>query len=161
MSSIHIFILNIQQILGSHELKGPRPFLTTPTQKSLNQLLAFLNLYWHAKNQFTPSVHLWDKVWPRPFTPIFEHTHPISFYQLLIFVNLYQHASNQFIPSAHSTNTINFIILLHDWLHPFLTMSTSNIFSHLLICINLYQHTKISSSNHFTLEIKSILESRN
>ena len=26
----------------------------------LNQLLAFLNLYELAKNQFIPSVHFWD-----------------------------------------------------------------------------------------------------
>ena len=55
ISSIHVFILKIQQILGSHELKRPMSFLTKPTQKSLSQLLAFLDLYQHAKNQFTPS----------------------------------------------------------------------------------------------------------
>ena len=46
----------MQQILGSHELKGDSHLLTMHTQKSLNQLLAFLNLYQHAKNQFIPSV---------------------------------------------------------------------------------------------------------
>ena len=51
ISSIHIFTLKIPQILGSH------PFMTRPTQKLLNQLLAFMNLYQHAKNQSIQSVH--------------------------------------------------------------------------------------------------------
>ena len=75
ISSIHNVILKIQQILGSHELNGHTHFLTTPTQKSLNQLLAFLNLQQHAKNRFIPSIHSWDTVnfralrpdWPHPF----------------------------------------------------------------------------------------------
>ena len=74
--------------------------LTTPTQKSLNQLLAFLNLYQHAKNEFIPSVHFWDSVnfrvswpdWPHQFLNM---TTQIIFNQLSIFVNLCQHAKNQ------------------------------------------------------------------
>ena len=50
-------------------IKRQWPFLTTFTQKLLDQILAFLNLYQHAKNQFIPSVHFWDTVnfrvsWP-------------------------------------------------------------------------------------------------
>ena len=44
-------------------------------KKSLNQLLVFLNLYQHVKNQFVPSVHFRDILnfrvawpdWPHPF----------------------------------------------------------------------------------------------
>ena len=44
-------------------------FLTLPTQKSLKQLLAFLNLHQQSKNQFTSSIHSCDTVnfrvlWP-------------------------------------------------------------------------------------------------
>ena len=54
------------QILGPSRL---RPFPTIPTQKSLDQILAFLNLYEHVKNQFIPSVNSSDTVnftvpWP-------------------------------------------------------------------------------------------------
>ena len=58
--------------------KRPQPFLTRPTQKSLNQLLVFLNLCQQTKNQFIPSVHFRDTVnsrvlwqdWPHPFLTI-------------------------------------------------------------------------------------------
>ena len=41
----------------------PHLFLTILTaQKLLKQLLAFLNLYQHAKNQFIPSSRSWDTV---------------------------------------------------------------------------------------------------
>ena len=49
---------------------------------------------------------------------------------------------NQFIPSFHSSDTVNFRVLSSDWPHAFLTMLTSKIFNHLLICVNLYQHGK-------------------
>ena len=89
-------------------------FLTKPTQKSSDQLLAFTNFYQHAKYQFIPSVHFWDRVnlefsWP-------------------------------------------------DWPHPFLTMSTPNIFNHPLICLNLYQHAKNQLFHQFIFEILSILD---
>ena len=67
-----------------------------PTQKSLNQLLASLNLYQHAKNQFIPPVNFRDTVnfgVPRPDWPHLFLTMPTQqiFDQVLIFVNLYQH----------------------------------------------------------------------
>ena len=49
---------------------------------------------------------------------------------------------NQFIPSFHSSDTVNFRVLSPDWPHAVLTMLTSKIFNHLLICVNLYQHGK-------------------
>ena len=76
--------------------KRPWPVLSTHTQIWLNQLLAFLNLYRHAKNQFIPAVHLWDTVnfkvqwpdWLHPFLPILTQ---IIFDKLLFFVNLNKH----------------------------------------------------------------------
>ena len=59
---IHQCILKIQQILGTPQLEGHSHFLTTATQKSQNQLLTFLNLYQHVKNQFLQSVHFLDTV---------------------------------------------------------------------------------------------------
>ena len=38
------------------------PLLTMPTQKVYDQLLIFVNLYQHAKNQFILSVHSLDAV---------------------------------------------------------------------------------------------------
>ena len=51
ISSIHTLIHKIQQIFGSHEL------MAKPTQQSVKELLAFLNLQQHKKNQFIPSIH--------------------------------------------------------------------------------------------------------
>ena len=45
----------MQQILESHEIVTPISDLAI--QKSLNQLLGFLNLHQHAKNQFIQSIH--------------------------------------------------------------------------------------------------------
>ena len=117
ISSIHIFILKKQQISESHELKKPLPFLTSPTQKCtqkwLNQLLAFLNLYQHAKNQFVPSVQFWDTVNLESHDQT-GHTNflpcppkKISSFQLLIL-----------------SNKVNFRVSSHDWAHPFLTIPT-------------------------------------
>ena len=51
------------------------PVFDQTHQKSLHQLLAFLNLHQHAKNNFIPSIHSWDKAnfkvhwpdWPQLF----------------------------------------------------------------------------------------------
>ena len=73
------------------------PFLTTPTQKWLNQLLAFQNWHQHAKNQLIPSVHSWDTAnftvpWQDLPHSFLTMPNQKIFDQLLIFVNLYQHA---------------------------------------------------------------------
>ena len=65
----------ITSFLGSQELKGHGHFWLHPPPKSLNQLLALLNLYQDEKNQFIPFVHFWGTVnfrfpwpdWPHPF----------------------------------------------------------------------------------------------
>ena len=134
--------------------------MTTPTQKSLNQLLAFLNLHQHAKNQFIPSIHSWDTAnfrvlwpdWPHPFLTM--PTQKISD-QLLICVNLYQHVKNRFIPYVHSSDSVSFRVPWLDWPHPFLTMPTPNNFNQLLTCMNLYQLAKSQLR-----ETQSILESQ-
>ena len=92
ISSIHKLILKIQQNWVS-STKRPWPFLTMPTQKSLNQHLGLLNLCQHAKTQFIPSVHSSDTVsfrvlspnWPHPFLTMLS---PEFFNHLLVCVNL-------------------------------------------------------------------------
>ena len=113
-----------------------------PTQKSLNQLSAFLNLYQHAKNQFISYVHFWDTVsfkvswpdWPHPFIPCLPKK---KFDQLLISLNLNQYAKNQFFHL--------FILQIQSILetcHPTFDYPNPKIFNQLLICMNLYQHAK-------------------
>ena len=115
ISSIHIFILKIQQILGSCELKGHYHFWQSPPK---NHWINFW-LSWICSSMLETANFrvLWPD-WPYPFltTPTQQ-----IFDQLLIFVNLYQHAKNQFIPYLHSSDTVNFTVPLHDWPHLFLT----------------------------------------
>ena len=92
----HKLILKIQHILGSHGLNGHVHFLTTPTQKLLKQLLAFLILHQQVKNQFILSIHSWDTVNYRVSRPNQPHpflSMPVQkcFDQILIYVILYQH----------------------------------------------------------------------
>ena len=99
ISSIHKLI---QQMIGSRELNGHAHLVITSTQKSLKLLLAFLNLHQHAKNQFIPSTHSWDRVNFRVLQPGWPHPSltmptPKFFDQLLIYVNLSQHVKNQAI----------------------------------------------------------------
>ena len=83
----------------------PHPSLTMPTQKNCDQLLIFVNLYQHAKNQFIPSVHSSDTVnfkvpshdWPHP---VLTMPTPKTF--KLIFMKLYQYAKNKLIPLVDS-----------------------------------------------------------
>ena len=89
-----------------------------PTRKKNYQLLTFVNLYQHAKNQFIPSVHSSDTVnfkvpshdWPHPFL-----TMPTPKTFKLIFMKLYQHAK-KLIPLVNSilesTNQIGHINIL-------------------------------------------------
>ena len=103
ISSIHKLILKIHQVLESHELnKCPSLFLTTPTQKSLKQLLPLLNLHQHAKHSFFQFINEIQLILePCPVTrlgkPILGHAYPKHFNQLLIYVNLHQHVKIQTI----------------------------------------------------------------
>ena len=140
----------MQQILGSRQLTNHGHFLTMLTQKSLNLLLAFLNLYQHARNYFIPSVHFWDtsqfySYITRLATPFLTMPTQTIFDQLLIYVNLYQHTKNHFVHLC-TLHTLNFRAQSPDWSHPFLTMPTLKILNHLLICMNFYQCRKSVSS---------------
>ena len=53
ISSFHLFIPEIQPILESHDIGWPHLFLTTLTQKNFDELLIYVDLYQHAKNQAT------------------------------------------------------------------------------------------------------------
>ena len=95
-----------------------------PTLKSLNQLLDFLNLCQHAKNQLMSSVHSGDKVkfraqrldWPKPFLIMANQK---VFDQPLMFVNLYQYGTNYAVSSICSGEMVDLKILKSDWLIPF------------------------------------------
>ena len=51
ISSFHLFILEIESILESWDKIGHTPFVTMANHKDFDQLLIFVNLYQHAKNQ--------------------------------------------------------------------------------------------------------------
>ena len=50
-----------------------------PTQKTLKELLAFLNLKYHAKSPFIPQVQPSDTVNVRAWWPDWENNHPKNF----------------------------------------------------------------------------------
>ena len=99
--------------------KWPHPCLPKSTQKNINQILAFLNLHQHTKNQFIPSIHSWDTVnfrvlwpnWPDPFLPVPTQI----FFDLLIYVNFYQYPKDQAISLICSRDRVDWKILQLDW----------------------------------------------
>ena len=104
-----------------------------PTQNFFDQLLIFVNLYQHAKNQLTPSFRSsyivnFKVSSPRLTTLIFDHLTPKIFKHFLICVNLCQHEKNQLIPSVHFGDIVNFIVQRPDWPDPFLTTPSQKIF---------------------------------
>ena len=79
ISSIHKFIINIHQKLGSHELNGHGHFSPHPpiiTHEST--FIIELNLYQHAKKKFIPSANFLDTV------NFCINMHKIGLFQLLI-----------------------------------------------------------------------------
>ena len=62
ISSFHQFILVIQPILEFCGQTGKNPFLTMPIQKYFDQLLIYVNLYQHAKNQVISLICSGDMV---------------------------------------------------------------------------------------------------
>ena len=58
----HLFTFEIQSILEFHDQTVHTHFWQMPTQKIFDQLLIFVILYQHAKNQFIPSFHSSDVV---------------------------------------------------------------------------------------------------
>ena len=83
-----------------------------PTQKSLNKLLAFLNLHQHVKNHFIPSAHSQDTVnvrvsWPVWHYPFLTMANQKFVDKALIYVNLYQHEKNQNILLTYSEDMVD------------------------------------------------------
>ena len=111
--------------------------ITSPVPGSY-QLLIFVNLYQHAKNQFIPSVHSSDavnfRVPPNDCPHLFLTMLTLAIFDhFLICMNLCQHAKNQLIPSVHYWDIINTYSFLspdtRDWAKPFLTMPNQKIFN--------------------------------
>ena len=121
--------------------------MTLPALKSLNHLLAFLNLYLFI-SEIKSILEPCDQT---GHTHFFTMLTPKMFNHLLIFVIMYQQAKNQLIPSVHSSDTINLRVLPPDWPHPFLAMLTPKIFKHFLICVKLYMQ-KMRLFRQFILE---------
>ena len=55
---------------------------------------------------------------------------------------------NKFNPSLHFSYTMNFRVTWPDWPHPFFTMPTPKIFSHLLICMKQHAKNQLIPSLH-------------
>ena len=102
-----------------HETKWPCPFLITPTWKSDKQLLAFLNLHQHAKNQSIPYIH-WDMVnfrvlWPNLLHPFLTMpTLPTVFHWLDLAENFLAQISetkmfSKWILCRNKANNITFV----------------------------------------------------
>ena len=119
----------------------PHPFLTMPTPKNFDQLLIFVNLYQHAKNQFIPSLHSSDTInfkvhshdWPHPLL-----TMPTPETFKLIFMILYQHAEsshqighakNETVSLTCSGEIVHLEILQSDWLRGYWPTSQEPYFS--------------------------------
>ena len=84
-----------------------------PTQKFFNQILIFVNLHQHAKNQFIPSVHSSDIINfidPSPGRPPPKKNFQSSF-ALCEFVPACKKSVN---PSDHSGDTVKFRVQRAD-----------------------------------------------
>ena len=97
-----------------------------PTQKSLNQRLAFTNLHQHRKNYFIQSSNSWDTanfrvLWAKLATLSFEYVHTKYFYQLLIDVNLHQHPK---------IRLFHWLVWRHGWLKNPAVWLAKNILAH-------------------------------
>ena len=134
-----------------------------PTQNSLNQLLALLNFYQHAKIrlfqvfifEIQSILESWDQTGQAHFWPCPPKNVLISFKLLRISISI----QKVFIPSAHSSDAVNFRVPTPEWPHQFLTKLTLQI-----LPFNLHEFVpackKISWLHLFILDIQSILESR-
>ena len=84
------------------------------------KLLAFLNLYQHAKIIFEIEQILESETYKT--TLIFDHNHPKIIKVTFGFPEfLLTHQKNQFIPLIPSSDTASFGVLRIAWPHPFLT----------------------------------------
>ena len=94
MSSIHKLAEDAEDFRVSSTIWSGQ-FLTKPTQKSLNQLLAFPNLHQDAKNQFIQFIHSRDTInfsvpwpnWPNSFLTMLMQKNFWSSFNLREFVS--------------------------------------------------------------------------
>ena len=117
------------------------------TQKSLKQLLAFLNLYQHVKKQFIRSVHSWDSQFLKPMTKlatyIFDRAQPKFFDQFLISTNLHWKAKSHAISLISSADIGDLLkIFQSDWLRAFWPIP-QNSFPKYWICMQTQQAIQI------------------
>ena len=94
-------------------------FWQIPIQNIFDQLLIFVIIYQHAKNQLISSVHSSDTVNFRDLSSLAMLNPKFS---ITFCVKLYQHAKNHLTPSVHSWDSINFRVQRPDWPHPFFTI---------------------------------------
>ena len=122
--------------------------------KTVESTLVFLNSYQHKINDFNLSVHfldLWPE-WPHPFLTMPNQKKIWSAFNSCI--NMQK--ISLYIPSVHShiqSILESHYLTGHTNFWPCsptkFSMFTPNIFNHLLICVKLYLHAKISSISSF------------
>ena len=105
----------------------------------LNQLLAFLNLYQYAKNQFIPPAHFWDTVnfrvqVTRLVTPIFDHAHTKHFWSTFNFGKSVRTCKKSIYSICSFFRYCQFLSPVTRLITTKLTLK---IFNRLLICVNV------------------------
>ena len=107
----HLFILQTQLILESRDQIGQTHILIMPNQKIFKQLLKFVDLHQHAKNETVQSICSREIVNLKILQS--DWLRAINLYQkrffdpLLIHDNLYRHAKNQAISLICSGDTVD------------------------------------------------------
>ena len=100
----------------------------TPSPQTFEQLLIFVTLYQHAKNQlfqlFILQIQTISGNHHQTRHTSFWLYSPQMFKNLSICMNLYQHAKNWLIPSS---DTVNFRVQ-RQWSHPFLAKPNQKMF---------------------------------
>ena len=110
-------------------LKVKMPIFDKPTEKSLKQFLAFLNLFQNAKSLSVYSVNSFlrysqfESYVTGVGMPIFDHAQPKKIQQALIFMNFVQYAKNQAISSICSGDMADIKMVQYDWLKTFWYLS--------------------------------------
>ena len=132
ISSIHKFIIKIQQFLGYHELKK-----WSSSSKIIESTFSFPEFAPAWKKSLYSICSFLSSV-TRPATSIFDYAHPKKFSSAFNFCDYVSACTKSVFLFVHSSDTVP----SPDWPHLFLTMLTPKIFNHLLICVKLYQHAK-------------------
>ena len=137
-------------------MNWPLPFLTSSTQKLINQLLAFLNLYQHAKSQLIPFVCFWDTVITahRP-----DCQHP--FLTLSKQKTFKQHFC-AFVSTCKKRGYFIYLFRRNSWFKNPAIWLAESILAYIFgtkFFVNLYQHVRNQFFHLLILQIWSILES--